>query len=503
MSVKLLCDPIYTLRDTRGCIAHFSVDECARHVLKTFPDSMVYYIRPPKEPLGIPFIFEESLKEDFPGRVKYFEGDFSPNNRVYEFLWRPQWFIDLAAMTGKAWDWDVLLTMRGPAMEQVKWLNFPKPLSPKKIVIQDHFPIFDFKVGAKGLYSTTKDLQLTVLTSYLLADKVVVGADYEVRGIMKTAKSYLSPAMCKRLQKKLSSGFIIPRGLDTTYPLKKKAKRKGEKVVGIFTQRIGLSGRHPFAALDTFFYSFVRRDPKKVKFHISTNSMIGLNQDLFKKYSFVEFYQATRVEFYKRLKESDFCISYSTTEGMTTSILEAICWGCIPILVRYEWSEDMVGEDYPFLFTSLTEAVAMVDKILDDPEGSLTTYQVWYKSWFLPYLERCGRLFGAVGDAVNEHIETRDRIFTSKDKELFDLIEGYVGKHGIVRSTLYDILTLMYADGLLRVDPAYLGIGYKSQSSAKAALPVRLPKYYQVLHELLKKTGWKRGLEVGSFIVTR
>jgi hypothetical protein len=386
-------------------------------------------------------------------------------------------------------------------MQHVKWLNWGGTHQAKKILIQDHFPILDFKVAAKFYFRGDKMTQLTTLGSYACADKVVVGADYEAKRIMKTARQYLSPSICKRLQNKLESGFVIPRGLDLEYPFKKTAPKKGRPIVGIFTQRIGLAGRHPFAALDAFFYSFVQRDSERVKFHISTNSMTSFSDDALNKYSFVEFYQSDRSQFYEKLRQSDFCISFSTTEGMPTSILEAVCWGCIPVLVRYDWSVDMVGEDYPLLFRSQTEAVAMVGKILDNPAEMFARYQEWYRSYFLPYLDRCGSLLRACEEMVERNAVEVDE-FASKrqDNPLYGEIQKYVERKKIRRVVLYDLLKKLKEEGIIRVDPDIMGVGKRPQRAMGRAVPARLPNYYTILHTLLKKTGWQRGLEVGEIV---
>lgn len=516
MAVKLLCDPVYSLRDTNKCIAHFSVDECARHVLKTYPDSFVYYISPTTCPVSrevVPeetdeeenrFVFVKDLERDFPGRVKYWPGVYYTNNRMYQILWKPEWYQNLLSGGGFAWDWDILLTMRGTIATDVRWWNFSASQQSKKIVIQDHFPVFDFKNGAKVYYSRNKALQLNPLSSYTLADRVVVGAQYEVESVMKVARSYLSPASCKRLQNNISAGFVTPRGLDLNFPLKKKGKKKGDKLVGIFTQRIGMAGRHPFEVLDTFFYSFVRRKKGSVEFQISTNSMFDFNEKSFNKYKFVSFYRSTREQFYERLRGSDFCISFSTTEGMPTSILEAICWGCIPILLRYDWSIDMAGRDYPFLFNNLTEAVSMVERVLTRPDECFVSYQKWYKDYFLNYLKRSGTLTRALDEVIKENIAEVDHFATKKMvRPVYDDMVQYVQKRGMKRFTFLDLVIKMREEGLLRANPKLYGIGKSTQAQIGWIVPPRMPDYYRQLHCLLKKTGWKRGLEVGEIIIPK
>jgi hypothetical protein len=182
MSIKLLVDPVYTITDTRKCITHYALDSCARHVLTTQPDAFVYYLHPDKGE------FEKKLEEDFPGRVKYFSRQYFPSNRVYDFLWQPEWLKDLAAGTGYAWDWDLLLTTRGPGMIPIRITNWPKSSRPRKIIIHDHFPFLDFKVAAASFFTGFPNLNLVTLVSYVLSDRIVVGSQYEVDGIIQNAR---------------------------------------------------------------------------------------------------------------------------------------------------------------------------------------------------------------------------------------------------------------------------------------------------------------------------
>ena len=499
---KMICDPVYTLADTDKCITHYVIDECARHFLDSDPENFVYYITPHERAR-----FSKHLWRDYPGRVKYIAGETKPNNRVYQFLWRPEWLNDILSGQGFCWDWDILVTTRGPAMSQVRWMNWTRGSQPKKIIVVDHFPIFNFKTGAKSYFETFPNLQLATLNSYMQADRVVPGAAYEIRGIMKTARRYLSASACKELRPKLTVGFPIPRGLDVQYPLKvRKAKRKNQKMVGIFTQRIGLSGRHPFDALDSFFYPFVKRGADKIEFQISTNSQMEFSDENLKKYTFIKFYRSSREQFYEKLKGSDFCISFSTTEGMPTSILEAICWGVIPILIRSEWAEDMAGKDYPFLFNNVTEAVGMIEWIVSNRKQAYSDFQKWYREFFLAYLDTAGGLFRVVDEMVEKYWADWEAVYSRPTgEEACKLQMDFVKRKALKKFNLFDLNMQMYRAKILRVSPKETGVGIRRQAQLSHIIPVRMPVYYRQLNRLLyaaRKQGldWKRGLEVGEIV---
>ena len=498
--MKLICDPCYTLSDTRKCVTNFALTECARYVLARYPDSFVYYIKPDER-----MIFEKELEVEFPGRVKYFEGKYFPTGRVYEFLWRPEWFKDIVAPTGYAWDWDIIISTRGPAMGHVKLLNHAKMHDPKQIVLHDHFPFLNFKSGARGFYGKDKDLELMTLTSYALSDFITVGADYEVKGIIKTARRLLSPSIVRKLKKKVTTNFVIPTKLDDQYPLNKKPLKKGETRIGIFTQRIGKSGRHPTEVLDSFFYSFVKRKKGIVEFQLSTNSMKGMSEEDLQKYSFMSFYKATREEFYERLKKADFCISFSTTEGMPTSLLEAIMWGCIPVFIDSDWARDMTGKDYPLLFKTFPEAVGMINSIIDQPAKMFKMYQEWYKTYFLEYLYTKGTMQTIMDEAVRRNKESALQIYASKvNSEMVQIMVDYIIKKGFKRFLLFDLLELLYKDKLIRHNPQDMHVGFAPQIDMRNYIPIRHPKYYGLLHSILAaRPDWERGLEVGEIITKK
>ncbi len=504
--MKLICDPLYTLSDTRKCIAHFSVNECARSFLKADPEAFVYYIAPTRLNDPLRFTFEKDLEKEFPGRVMYWDGDQHPNNRVFQMITRPEWFGNIVAGAGFAWDWDVMLSMRNMSMDYVRWLNWQPVQDSKAIVIQDHFPLFHFKHTAASYYRDGKDdlMQLSLLSSYAAADYIRVGAPYEVRSILNTARRFLAPAVCKRLQERVGCGFVIPSGLDLDYPLKKEGRGAGKTQVGIFTQRLGASGRKPEDILNTFFYAFVPKKPGTVEFRLSTNSAIDLPEDILDKCSFVTFYKSIREEFYERLREADFCLSFSTTEGLPTSILEAICWGCIPILIRLPWSEDLAGPNYPLLFDSHEQAVALVNRVIEQPVWAFEMYQRWYAEFFRPYLERHGRLDLVVQQAAMDQRERSHAYLSTCGPTSMFIREmlDFVDKKKMKRFTLKELLLAMFKSGALRNNPNQLGVGEKPVLELGVGVPpARMPNYYGVLHRLLHATGWKRGLQVGEIIV--
>lgn len=143
----------------------------------------------------------------------------------------------------------------------------------------------------------------------------------------------------------------------------------------------------------------------------------------------------------------------------------------------------------------------MVGKILDNPAEMFARYQEWYRSYFLPYLDRCGSLLRACEEMVERNAVEVDE-FASKrqDNPLYGEIQKYVERKKIRRVVLYDLLKKLKEEGIIRVDPDIMGVGKRPQRAMGRAVPARLPNYYTILHTLLKKTGWQRGLEVGEIV---
>jgi hypothetical protein len=163
----------------------------------------------------------------------------------------------------------------------------------------------------------------------------------------------------------------------------------------------------------------------------------------------------------------------------------------------------MAGKDYPFLFDNAKEAVAMVEKILDHPADCFSMYQKWYKDYFLHYLDRCGTLVRVIDEVIEENLKEVDEFATKKMvRPVYDDMVAYVKKHKMKRFTFLDLIIRMRRENILRANPELYGIGRVPQAQIGWIVPPRMPDYYRQLHCLLKKTGWKRGLEVGEIVTT-
>lgn len=501
--MKILFDPIYTLLDTEKCVTQFHMDETARYFLNKYPDSYVYYITPPKNCKLC--IFSYSLKKDYPDRVMYFEGQYILHDRIYEYIWRPEWFSNIVSGTGYAYDWDILVSTRGAAMNHIRHLNnYGKMSKCKKIILYDSFPLLKFKKSSgSSRFQNFEELELTTLASYIVTDKIMVGTEYEIKKIINTGRKYLSPTMVRKLKDKLENAWMVPRGLDLNYPLTKVPKKKGDKMIGIFTQRMSKGAKRPEKVLDSFFYSFVTEPPGSIEFKISTNSAKSLPQEDGKKWDFIDFYSSTRDKFYELLRGCDFCISFSIMEGMPSSIVEAICQGCIPVLNRKDWSEDLVGKEYPFLFDSLAEAVLYIKRIQNEPERTYEIFKEWYKTFFLDYLKKGERCYIILDELVETQEKEAERLAVSRDKqEIEELIIDLVRKEGRKSFILHEILTEMYDRKITRVDPRQANIPFTTQHElSKKSISIRYPRYYNLLKSLMVHTGWANGLEVGEVVV--
>lgn len=494
-----MCDPVYSTKDMKKDIAHYCMDVMARHFLKTYDDAFVYYILPPDDGF---FILDRRLERDFPGRVKYYTGVHNNHNRTIQFINRPEWFGDLVHNLGYAWDWDILLTMRGPGLSQVRRYNFKKHHAPKQIVLHDHFPFFAFKKGAAYFYNHFKELELDTLASYMCCDFIGLQSQYEKRHILQTARKILSPSWVRKLEKKMECSFVLSEGLDLDYPLRRDPPEPRKKVVGIFTQRIGKAGRHPEDILRSFLYPFATTSRDKVEFQLTTNSASDLSVELKNKYKFVTYYRSSREEFWERLRNCNFCISFSTTEGMPASILEAICWGVIPILIRDEWSEDMAGKDYPFLFDNFTQAVAHIRRMINEPVECFKIYREWYRTYFKPYLDRHATLQKMLDKAVERHRSLLCDCDKGRSSDIVDLMVGYIKEKKYKRVKFTDLQHAMFKDKLLRKDADYYGLEERSPHRDMGDLiPARFPVYYRIIHEIIhREDGWKEGLKVGEIV---
>lgn len=228
--MKILFDPVYTLTDTSKCITHYALEATAEMILKKVKGSFVYYITPPPEN----FTFDGSrLEKAFPGRVMYVDGYYA-RDRFYDFVYQPQWFYNLVAGVGKLWDWDVLITTRGPAMNIVRWMNNKSWETEKRILVYEPFPVVSIKKAARNRLSSYPEMEVTTLSSYLCCDAVVLNTKYEVKGIMESARRWLSASACRDLEKRLYSRFLLPYGIDINGGKKRSFISNPDKIIGVW-----------------------------------------------------------------------------------------------------------------------------------------------------------------------------------------------------------------------------------------------------------------------------
>lgn len=75
-----------------------------------------------------------------------------------------------------------------------------------------------------------------------------------------------------------------------------------------------------------------------------------------------------RTGFLKQMARAHVFVSNSYYEDFSATVAEQIYTGLVPVLLRAEWSEYLVGADYPYLFDTMDQGQAMLRYVVDHYE---------------------------------------------------------------------------------------------------------------------------------------
>lgn len=73
-----------------------------------------------------------------------------------------------------------------------------------------------------------------------------------------------------------------------------------------------------------------------------------------------------RTAFLKQMARAHVFVSNSYYEDFSATVAEQIYTGLVPVLLRADWSEYLVGKEYPYLFDSMEQGQAMLRYVVDN-----------------------------------------------------------------------------------------------------------------------------------------
>jgi hypothetical protein len=212
----------------------------------------------------------------------------------------------------------------------------------------------------------------------------------------------LAPSVVRKLEQKIK--VTSPSVIDT-FELKKPEYwfDKSKPFCLGFVDRMSNVQSRLALVYDVMEKHWITKGDEKFKVVISTVST-GIKM---KPPDFVTLQNSTREEFWRLLKEEMHVILFMATEaGFGMSFMEPLMFGTPVIVAREEWSEALLGYDYPFFVNGETEAYAMVKIFHESYAEMYKKFSVWQQTSLKSRFSKGGiyetNFYDAVYDAIQK-----------------------------------------------------------------------------------------------------
>ena len=378
MSMKILLDPILTAQPSK-CSTNIQFLTFVERTLARRDDVFFYWM--------IPDHLDEARRAVYPQHphVRYLPVT-QAKDRTREYLTFDKEHDQVLAFNGDYWDFDVLLTVRTGLVPLAKLvMTSPRGVGQrwlKEVWVIDEMPLMDFKKTVACMDPEVQDL--FTLAGYVAADRVYCLSYHEPPAIVQRARDFFAPSQVRALAAKLRP---VCTTQFTDFHLKAPEHlfdKDGDKPFCI-----AHSGRMEMAngitaINDLMVKQFVMKGAK-VRLLVTTVS------DVIKAFdqSVVEVKQAGREEFWQLCKEEmHVFLKLSIEGGFSLALLEPMMFGVPAIINRADWSEALLGKDYPFFVSSETQAYALVQMFHQDYPGMYAKWSWWHLNVFRPLFQK-------------------------------------------------------------------------------------------------------------------
>lgn len=196
----------------------------------------------------------------------------------------------------------------------------------------------------------------------------VFQSPHQLKMAVNVARKYLKPAQIEVIKK---NAVVFPLGIDCTEVDAingEERKVKNEEVTINYSHKIFLEQK--FMESLTIMDS-VLAGGRHVRVQVVTGSAESKFSMLkrARKFRHMEIHgRMDRPSFLRQMAKAHIFISNSWYEDFSATVVEQIYTGLIPVLVRADWSEYLVPDDYPFLFESMTDGQGMLRYVVDNYE---------------------------------------------------------------------------------------------------------------------------------------
>ena len=151
----------------------------------------------------------------------------------------------------------------------------------------------------------------------------------------------------------------------------------------------------------------------------------------------------------------------SIEEEIPLALVEAISYGCIPVVRKAQWSVGMFGEDYFGLVANEAEAFALLDLIAEDKQKYFDMFVEWYEKFKEEYLIPYGDYAKNLQQDVDEFVGRRNKYFEENFPEE-ESTQGWLEMCELIHDNtevgekyiLTEKMEQLSEEGILRYTPA-------------------------------------------------
>jgi len=399
--MKIVLDPVYTTSHMSTCSSWFPTKLAGLKYLEMDENNYIYCLVPDEEYCNDGIKADDLVDHPRWKNIKY---PYS-KDRYSNFFFPGSQYEYLLANYGELWDYDILFTTRSFCLPLLR-ASTREERGLRWYTLLDLLPGMNFKTTVSMWWEGEAFLSL----AYAMVDRVFMTPEWERKEALKTMRKYISPNLLMKAQDKMRITYYHP-DLDYERVYKKKI-RQDEVLNVIYAGRRNNTQKKWDDIVKLFRYYWLMRK-EKINFFVASasKSQADAVEPMWDMKSL------PRDEFYTKLENQDVTISMSIEEEIPLALVEAISYGCIPVVRKAQWSVGMFGEDYFGLVKNEAEAFAMLDLIAEDKQKYFDMFLEWYEKFKEEYLIPYGDFKQNLLDDVNALDSRRMQYFEKKFPE--------------------------------------------------------------------------------------